>query len=63
MRNSEEIKQLLEKKKYMLSVKEYLEILENIDTINYLSYKADGDFFVINLKSGEEYIFRLKKEQ
>ncbi len=63
MKNLWEIKQLLEKKKYVLSIKEYLILLENMDFINYLSYRASENFFVINLKNGEEYIFRLEKEQ
>lgn len=63
MKYSWEIKQLLEKKKYILSIKEYLDILENMDIINYLSYKADGDYFVIYLENIGEYTFKLEKEQ
>lgn len=43
--NSLEIKQLLENKKYLLSINEYLLIIDNMDNINRLSYNREQDFF------------------
>ena len=61
--NSLEIKQLLENKKYLLSINEYLLMIDNMDNINRLSYNREQDFFEINLNEYGNYIFRLKKEQ
>lgn len=61
--NSLEIKQLLETKKYLLSINEYFLMTDNMDNINRLSYNREQDFFEINLSEYGNYIFRLKKEQ
>ncbi len=63
MMNLCEIKQLLENKKYLLSISDYLLILDNMDIINRLIYNKEQDFFEINLNREGNYIFRLKKEQ
>lgn len=63
MINSWEIKQLLENKKYILSISDYLLILDNMDIINNLIYNKEQDFFEINLNEYGNHIFRLKKEQ
>ncbi|MBP3635085.1 MAG: hypothetical protein J6J17_01320 [Bacilli bacterium] len=58
-----EIKELLERKRYILSIKDYLNITKDMDKINYLSYIHEGNYFKIVIKDIGEYNFKLKEEQ
>lgn len=58
---SEEIKQLLEYKKYILNLKEYSKIIDTSPQINFIKYDPYDDTFNVGTDDRYNFKFKLKK--
>lgn len=58
---SEEIKQLLELKEYILSVEEYSKILYTSPQINFIKYDPYDDTFNVSTDDRYNFKFKIKK--
>lgn len=59
---SHDIKQLLEMKNYLITVKEYVKIYETSPQITEISYNGYDDAFNIKTKDNYDLKFKIKKE-
>lgn len=57
---SHEIEQLLKLKKYLLSIDEYINILQTSPQIYYVNYDKEKDMFELNTDDGYEFKFKVK---
>ena len=59
---SEEIKQLLEYKGYLITAKEYLKILDTSPQINHIKLDCHEDNITIETDDRYRFVFKIRKE-